>query len=121
MRQAEAARAAQLAARPYQPMEGAANYRQAVQHLLFGAEHRPSKGRIATIQTIGGSGAIKIGADLLKRYFPASEVGQQPDLGQPSLDVRRRWLQGARLPVLRRQHRRRGTCRHARHPEVAAG
>jgi aromatic-amino-acid transaminase len=75
VRQAEAARAAQPAARPYQPMEGAANYRQAVQHLLFGAEHPAVKeGRIATIQTIGGSGALKIGADLLKRYFPTSEV-----------------------------------------------
>ena len=56
-------------------MEGAANYRTAVQHLLFGAEHEAVKaGRIATIQTIGGSGALKIGADLLKRYFPTSEV-----------------------------------------------
>ena len=39
--------------------------RTAVQHLLFGAEHEAVKaGRIATIQTIGGSGALKIGADL---------------------------------------------------------
>ena len=46
-----------------------------MRHLLFGAEHEAVKaGRIATIQTIGGSGALKIGADLLKRYFPTSEV-----------------------------------------------
>ncbi len=75
VQQAEAQRAAAPAPRPYQPMEGAANYRTAVQHLLFGADHEAVKaGRIATIQTIGGSGALKIGADLLKRYFPTSEV-----------------------------------------------
>jgi aromatic-amino-acid transaminase len=96
VRQAEAARAAQPAARPYQPMEGAANYRQAVQHLLFGAEHPAIKeGRIATIQTIGGSGAIKIGADLLKRYFPASEVW----VSSPTWDNHRSMFEGAGFKV----------------------
>lgn len=96
VRQAEAARAAQPAARPYQPMEGAANYRQAVQHLLFGAEHPAVKeGRIATIQTIGGSGAIKIGADLLKRYFPASEVW----VSSPTWDNHRSMFEGAGFKV----------------------
>ena len=96
VRQAEAARAAQPAARPYQPMEGAANYRQAVQHLLFGAEHPAVKeGRIATIQTIGGSGAIKIGADLLKRYFPASEVW----VSSPTWDNHRSMFDGAGFKV----------------------
>ena len=76
VQQAEAQqRAAAPAPRPYQPMEGAANYRTAVQHPLFGADHEAVR-RVAspTIQTIGGSGALKIGADLLKRYFPTSEV-----------------------------------------------
>ena len=96
VRQAEAARAAQPAARPYQPMEGAANYRQAVQHLLFGAEHPAVKeGRIATIQTNGGSGAIKIGADLLKRYFPASEVW----VSSPTWDNHRSMFEGAGFKV----------------------
>ena len=96
VRQAEAARAAQPAARPYQPMEGAANYRQAVQHLLFGAEHPAVKeGRIATIQTIGGSGAIKIGADLLKRYFPTSEVW----VSSPTWDNHRSMFEGAGFKV----------------------
>lgn len=96
VRQAEAARAAQPATRPYQPMEGAANYRQAVQHLLFGAEHPAVKeGRIATIQTIGGSGAIKIGADLLKRYFPASEVW----VSSPTWDNHRSMFEGAGFKV----------------------
>lgn len=59
----------------YLPMEGYAPYRRAIQTLLFG-EHHPalSAGRIATIQTLGGSGALKVGADFLKSYFPDSDV-----------------------------------------------
>ncbi|QCR37416.1 amino acid aminotransferase [Nissabacter sp. SGAir0207] len=59
----------------YLPMEGLTAYRSAIQHLLFGAAHPAlAEGRIATIQTVGGSGALKVGADFLKRYFPESEV-----------------------------------------------
>lgn len=59
----------------YLPMEGFAPYRSAIQQLLFGENHPAlNAGRIATIQTLGGSGALKVGADFLKRYFPDSEV-----------------------------------------------
>ncbi|MFP9229353.1 amino acid aminotransferase [Pectobacterium cacticida] len=59
----------------YLPMEGLQPYRTAIQQLLFGANHPALEaGRIATIQTLGGSGALKVGADFLKRYFPHSEV-----------------------------------------------
>ena len=59
----------------YLPMEGLAPYRAGVQNLLFGDEHAAlQSGRVATIQTVGGSGALKIGADFLKRHFPDSEV-----------------------------------------------
>jgi aromatic-amino-acid transaminase len=59
----------------YLPMEGLAAYRGSVAHLLFGAEHPAlQQQRIATIQTVGGSGALKVGADFLKFYFPNSEV-----------------------------------------------
>ncbi|MEE4341862.1 amino acid aminotransferase [Pseudomonas alliivorans] len=59
----------------YLPMEGLAHYRQAVQTLLFG-ENNPAvlAGRVATIQTVGGSGALKVGADFLKYAFPDSQV-----------------------------------------------
>ncbi len=77
-------------------MEGAANYRTAVQHLLFGADHEAVKaGRIATIQTIGGSGALKIGADLLKRYFPTSEVW----VSNPTWDNHKAMFEGAGIKV----------------------
>lgn len=59
----------------YLPMEGMGDYRSAIAPLLFGAEHPAlTRGCIATIQTLGGSGALKIGADFLKHYFPDSGV-----------------------------------------------
>ncbi|MFE8101746.1 amino acid aminotransferase [Brenneria goodwinii] len=59
----------------YLPMEGLQPYRTAIQYLLFGKNHPAiAASRIATIQTLGGSGALKVGADFLKRYFPDSEV-----------------------------------------------
>ncbi|MDE9534714.1 amino acid aminotransferase [Xenorhabdus bovienii] len=59
----------------YLPMEGLLAYRSAIQELLFGKDHPLlEQKRIATIQTVGGSGALKVGADFLHRYFPDSEV-----------------------------------------------
>ncbi|MDO2948616.1 aromatic amino acid transaminase [Aeromonas simiae] len=96
VQQAETQRATTLAPRPYLPMEGAANYRTAVQHLLFGARHEAvNAGRIATIQTIGGSGALKIGADFLKRYFPGSEVW----VSDPTWDNHKAMFEGAGIKV----------------------
>ena len=96
VQQAEAARAASPAPRPYLPMEGAANYRSAVQKLLFGATHPAvQQQRIATIQTIGGSGALKVGADFIKRYFPHSEAW----ISNPSWDNHRAIFEGAGIKV----------------------
>lgn len=59
----------------YLPMEGLPHYRSAIQSLLFGGDHPVlQEQRVATIQTIGGSGALKIGADFLQHYFPDSDV-----------------------------------------------
>ncbi len=59
----------------YLPMEGFSPYRSAVQTLLLGDDNGLIReGRVATIQTLGGSGALKIGADFLHRYFPGSDV-----------------------------------------------
>lgn len=59
----------------YLPMSGLPAYCNAVQSLLFGEAHPSVKEqRIATIQTLGGSGALKVGADFLFRYFPSSQV-----------------------------------------------
>ncbi|MEN0586055.1 MULTISPECIES: aromatic amino acid transaminase [unclassified Kosakonia] len=78
--QAVAEAEARLNAQPhgasvYLPMEGLNSYRNAIAPLLFGAEHPVlAQNRVATIQTLGGSGALKVGADFLKRYFPDSGV-----------------------------------------------
>lgn len=78
--QAVAEAEARLNAQPhgaslYLPMEGLNSYRNSIAPLLFGADHPALReSRIATIQTLGGSGALKVGADFLKRYFPASQV-----------------------------------------------
>ncbi|MBX8576734.1 amino acid aminotransferase [Pseudomonas cichorii] len=71
----QVAESEQQAASLYLPMEGLAPYREAVQNLLFGADHPALlEGRVATIQTVGGSGALKVGADFLKYAFPESQV-----------------------------------------------
>ena len=78
--QAVAAAEERLQAQPHQaslylPMEGLGPYRNAIAPLLFGKQHPMLQaGRIASIQTLGGSGALKVGADFLKRYFPNSNV-----------------------------------------------
>ncbi len=96
VREAETAMLQTIGARPYQPMEGAANYRAAVQQLLFGAEHEAVKsGRIATLQTLGGSGGLKVGGDFLKRYFPTSNVW----VSDPTWDNHRAMFEGAGFTV----------------------
>ena len=72
---AETALAQHLEPRPYLPMEGSAAYRTACQNLLFGANSKVlAEKRVATVQTVGASGALRVGADFLKRYFPNSEM-----------------------------------------------
>ena len=72
---AERARLETMPARGYQPIEGPASYNQAVQKLLFGeASPLLADGRVVTAQCLGGTGALKVGADYLKRLLPASKV-----------------------------------------------
>jgi len=96
VREAESALLAKVGPKPYLPMVGHGGYRQAVQNLLFGADHEAVKaGRIATIQSLGGSGALKVGADFLKRYFPASQVW----VSDPTWDNHRAIFEGAGFQV----------------------
>ncbi len=96
VREAETAMLQTIGARPYQPMEGAANYRLAVQQLLFGPGHEAvTSGRIATVQTIGGSGGLKVGGDFLQRYFPGSQVW----VSDPTWDNHRAMFEGAGFAV----------------------
>jgi len=93
---AEARVVAQGGPKPYLPIEGAANFRQAVQQLLFGAGHEVlASGRVATIQSVGSSGGLKVGADFIKRWFPRSEVW----VSDPTWDNHRSMFEGAGIAV----------------------
>lgn len=59
----------------YLPIDGLPAYNQAVKHLVFGAESDlVQSGRVATIQGLGGTGALKVGADFLFSQFPQATV-----------------------------------------------
>jgi aromatic-amino-acid transaminase len=61
--------------RGYLPIDGIAAYDSAVKALVFGADSEPVRsGRVATVQAIGGTGGLKIGADFLKRLSPGAKV-----------------------------------------------
>ena len=75
VRAAEKTRLEAMPARGYQPIEGPASYNQAVQNLLFGNESPLLKdGRVVTIEALGGTGALKVGADYLRRLLPEAAV-----------------------------------------------
>lgn len=62
-------------ARGYLPIDGIAAYDSAVKSLVFGAESEPVKsGRVATVQALGGTGGLKIGADFLRHLNPGAKV-----------------------------------------------
>ncbi len=62
-------------ARGYLPIDGIVAYDKAVQGLVFGeASPLLAAGRVATVQALGGTGGLKVGADFLKRLNPAAKV-----------------------------------------------
>jgi aromatic-amino-acid transaminase len=96
VRAAELKVVAEAGARPYLPMEGSVSFRTAVQNLLFGVDHHAVQaGRVATIQSVGSSGGLRVGADFIKRYFPLTTVM----LSDPSWDNHRAVFEGAGLKV----------------------
>jgi len=75
VREVEQALAQEAKPRGYLPIDGLPAYTQATQKLVFGAESPLLEaGRVATSQTIGGSGALRVGADLLKKVLPKAKV-----------------------------------------------
>jgi aromatic-amino-acid transaminase len=96
VKQAETMVIAKGGPKPYLPIEGAANFRAAVQQLLFGAGHEAvTSGRVATIQSVGSSGGLKVGADFLASYFKGSQVW----VSDPTWDNHRSMFEGAGLTV----------------------
>jgi len=96
VRRAEARLAAAVGPKPYLPIEGAENVRAAVQALLLGAGHEAiAARRVATIQSIGSSGGLKVGADFIARWMPGSAVW----VSDPTWDNHRAMFEGAGLAV----------------------
>jgi len=96
VRRAEQQVVARDAPKPYLPIEGAANFRAAVQALLFGSGHEAiASGRVATIQSVGSSGGLKVGADFIARWLPGSAVW----VSDPSWENHRSMFEGAGLAV----------------------
>jgi len=93
---AEMARLELNAPRGYLPIEGIASYDMAVQGLLFGADSAlVAEGRVVTTQALGGTGALKIGADFLKRMLPDAVVA----ISNPSWENHRALFESAGYPV----------------------
>jgi aromatic-amino-acid transaminase len=75
VRRAEHAVTERGAPHVYLPIDGIAAYDRAVQKLLFGADSEILRaGCAVTVQAIGGTGALKIGADFLRRFAPAAQA-----------------------------------------------
>jgi aromatic-amino-acid transaminase len=96
VREAERARVEAGLPRGYLPIEGLAAYDAAVQKLLFGADSPLiAAGRLVTAQALGGTGALKIGADFLKRIEPQAQFL----ISDPSWENHRALFEGAGFKV----------------------
>ena len=80
----------------YLPMEGDAACRAEVAKLLLGADHPAIRqGRVASIQTVGSSGGLKVGADFLKTWLPEAQVW----VSDPTWDNHRSMFEGSGFVV----------------------
>jgi len=96
VRAAEKARFEAAAPRGYQPIEGPAAYNSAVQNLLFGNDSElVAAGKVVTVQALGGTGALKVGADFLKQLDPQATVY----ISDPSWENHRALFQNAGFKV----------------------
>jgi len=96
VKSAEKARLETQPPRGYQPIEGTPAYNGAVQNLLFGNDSELlAAGRAITCQCLGGTGALKVGADYLKRLLPDSAVY----ISNPSWENHRALFEAAGFPV----------------------
>jgi aromatic-amino-acid transaminase len=82
--------------KPYLAMEGSADARREVQKLLLGADHPAiAAGRVATLQTVGSSGGLKVGADFIKAWLPEAQVW----VSDPTWDNHRSMFEGSGFKV----------------------
>ncbi|HEX7053727.1 MAG TPA: amino acid aminotransferase [Burkholderiales bacterium] len=91
VRRAEAERAKSAAPWSYLPIDGLAAYDQGVQRLVFG----DLRSNIVTVQALGGTGGLKIGADFLRQLSPRSTVW----ISEPSWENHRQLFEAAGFAV----------------------
>jgi len=97
VRQAETARIQAASARGYLPIEGIVGYNQGAQRLLLGKDAKAiAEGRVVTMQALGGTGALKIGADFLRQLLPQSKVA----ISNPSWENHRALFERAGFEVV---------------------
>ena len=96
VRRAEDSRVKSGAPKSYLPIDGLAAYDQAVQRLVFGADSAALKDqRIVTVQALGGTGGLKVGADLLQFVDPSAQVW----ISDPSWENHRQLFENAGFEV----------------------
>jgi len=96
VKQAEREMTDKGAPRGYLPIDGLAAYDKAVQGLLFGTDSETVKsGRAVTVQALGGTGGLKVGADFLRRFAPNAQVW----ISNPSWENHRALFEGAGFTV----------------------
>jgi aromatic-amino-acid transaminase len=96
VREAESQMLAERGVKSYLPMAGLPAMRSAVQELLLGrASLALAQRRVATVQTVGSSGGLRVGADFLKRWMPDSGVW----VSDPTWDNHRAVFEGAGVAV----------------------
>mgnify|MGYP001614635169 CR=1 FL=1 len=96
VRRAENERVASGSPKSYLPIDGLAAYDKAVQALVFGADCAALKeGRIVTVQALGGTGGLKLGADFLKALAPGAQVW----ISEPSWENHRALFESAGFTV----------------------
>jgi aromatic-amino-acid transaminase len=91
VRHAESERLKTAAPRGYLPIDGLPAYDKAVQELVFGSQEK----KIVTVQALGGTGGLKLGADFLKHLNPDAEVW----ISEPSWENHRQLFEAAGFTV----------------------
>ncbi len=96
VREAEQTLSGLAAPRGYLPIDGIPEYDRAVQRLIFGDDSTAlQEGRIVTVQALGGTGGLRIGADFLKKLAPDSQVW----ISDPSWENHRALFESAGFTV----------------------